>query len=372
MKIAIVTITNGANYGNRLQNYALQTVLQNMGHEVETLRMLTSKEFFCMTSVKYKCKTVLKTILKKSSHKIYNQRKIRFNSFNDKNIVFSPYSVKCSAAPKVLNEQYDLFVCGSDQVWNPRIPLIKEALGAYLCDFAQDSKRTAYAASFATGDVPPEFEEKFKSELPGFKCISLREESGKALVKKLCGIDAPVVLDPTMLLNAEQWRKIEKKPDYIKNEKFIVTYFLAGRKGALGDYIEKIRNEFNADLIINLDFEFLDDKKIENPEHFNTDPSEFLWLIDHAECMLTDSFHGSVFSILFHTPFCVFERQEVEKGNNMSSRITTLLGKFGLEECKDSLSSPKKIPQFSGSDKVEDVLSKERKTSLAYLENAVK
>lgn len=367
MKIAIITITNGANYGNRLQNYALQNTLVELGHEVQTIQMKTSKEFFCKNAVIFHLKRFVKRIVRGESNKNYHFRKIKFDAFNERYVCLSRYALKCSKAPTKIESDYDLFVFGSDQIWNPRIPLIKESIEGYLGEFVTSKKKVAYAASIATDDIPETYIPLFAKALPKFEQITVREESGYTIMSNMFGIDAPVVLDPTMLLDADVWRRIENKPSYMGKERFIVTYFLSGRNETISDYIQRVASLYGVDRVINLDFEFLNDKQIENSDYFATDPCEFLWLIDNAECVLTDSYHGSVFSVLFHKPFTVFERHAVDKDNNMVSRLYTLLNRFELEEQIDSVGSPSKRPYFPEGEAVDKIIATERNASIEIL-----
>ncbi len=370
MRIAIITITNGANYGNRLQNYALQTVLTQLGHTIETIPIQNATDGSTLGRLKHKIKDEIKIILRKGSRKQYRYRKRRFDRFNETYVVFSSMKICCETIPDALPEYYDCFVCGSDQIWNTRYGFIQASLSAYLAAFAPREKKIAYAASFGTADIPSEYVSKFQSLLPEFHAISVREDSGRAIVQSLCQIDVPVVLDPTMLLSVDAWRKIEREPTYPCG-KYVVTYILSEKTPALQQYAEHVMRSCGAERIIHLDVEFLDDDKIQDVAHYQTDPSEFLWLIDHAECVLTDSFHSTVFSILFHKPFMVFERQAKEAGNNMSSRIDTLLQTFGLSQFRDDIANPSKLPTAYDAAPVETILEKKRNDSMEFLTAAL-
>lgn len=370
MKIALITITNGANYGNRLQNYAMQSVLQRMGHSVETIPMKNSMEIVTIRNAKRKIKISIKKILGMDSQKQYKKRKKRFSKFNSDFITFSSSVVKCENVPEKLKEQYDFFVCGSDQIWNSRIRIIREGLTAYLAAFAPKEKKIAYAASFGTADIMEEYVSVFRRFLPEFRAISVREDSGQALIRQICQMDVPVVLDPTMLLCADEWRKLEHQPQYPCG-KYIVTYILSKDIPDFQRYIDNVMKQYDAEQVIHLSIEFLDDDDIKIPEYYQTDPNEFLWLIDHAQCVLTDSFHSTVFSILFHKPFVVFERHAIETGNDMGSRIDTLLQTFGLDHFRDDISNPSKMPEAYATAPVENVLQEKRNESLRFLRAAI-
>ena len=118
---------------------------------------------------------------------------------------------------------------------------------------------------------------------------------------------------------------------------------------------------------INLDIEFKSDSQIENKDYFITSPDEFIWLIHNAKCILTDSFHATVFSILFHKPFYVFGRKTKEKNNNMETRIDTLLSCFGLQNCMGDIENPNCLPFQLDGEKIDWILEERKKTSLDFL-----
>ena len=155
--------------------------------------------------------------------------------------------------------------------------------------------------------------------LNDFKALSVREESGAKIIKELTGREATVLVDPTMLLTQSEWRKIEKKPKGAADDGFILTYFLSPKCKDAEKKLSEIRQGRPV-------YELL------NPNDSVAGiagPSEFLWLFDHADLILTDSFHACVFSFLFNKPFVVYDRNWNE--GNMNSRLETLLRKFSLE-----------------------------------------
>lgn len=371
MKIAIITITDGQNYGNRLQNYAMQQILKRTGADVYTLQRRTSRDIKGMDRIRANIKHSIKMLLGKSSDKWRRVRKKRFQEFNDKYICFSNEILEKNQAPDGLKEKYDYFICGSDQVWNAHFDIIQEDLKNYLAFFADSGQKLAYAASFGTNDIAAGYEQTFSKYLTDFKAIGVRENSGVNLVREICSRqDAEVVLDPTMMLEEQEWKKISRKPKHIQNEKFIVTYFLGGRDGNVGTYIKSVEEKYQC-CSHNLDIEFKMDREISNPDDYIVTPDEFIWMIEHAECVLTDSFHATIFAILFHKPFCVFERNSSEINNNMGSRMETLLEKFDLLEYSGNLENMNIYPGEYDKKKVENVLHVERDKSMNFLKRGL-
>ncbi len=327
-KIAISTIIS-QNYGNRLQNYALQIVLQELGYEVTTLRRNAAD-----VSVVYKVKNYLHYIWKTNNTTQF----FRFN----KHINWSRGVYTTNL--KELDSQYDFFITGSDQVWNPYYSFAGTDLD--FLTFTETEKRIAYAASFGVAQLPEEKVYDFSSKLIGFEKISVREDAGADIIKNLSGKVAEVVLDPTMLLNAEQWRNIEKQPSNMPDGRYTLVYSVESMSEELRCAVENAKKE---SLVIDV-------RKIDGKE-FAVGPAEFIYLIDHAEKMITDSFHGTVFSILFHVPFVIYNRN----GINMNSRLETLLNTF---ELNNSITAER----FCSADKI---LEKKREKSIQFLKNAL-
>lgn len=319
-KVAIVTIYDNNNYGNRLQNYATQEVMRKLNFDATTLKnsYLLNKD---CTNAKHIVQ-VIKFCVRYIQGYVKNfTRRVRFNEFN-KNIKLSKkYVTKYNIAK--LNEKFDYFVCGSDQVWNPEFRRMTEF---DLLEFADNKKKVSFSASFGSSVLDDEYLNKAEKELKKFKAISVREEAGKTIAKELTKReDIEVLVDPTMLLKKDEWKKLEKKPEKLeKGKKYILNYFLGEISKEKKDIIENFAKEKEYEII-----NILDTKS----PFYKTGPSEFLYLIHNAEIVFTDSFHACVFSILYNKPFYVIER--VEKGmKNMNSRIDTLLNKMGLQNRK--------------------------------------
>ena len=310
-KVAIVTIVHGANYGNRLQNYALQTTIEKIGFEC-----LTFKRNVYMNLLS-SLKNQLYIPLKRSSG--MKKRYKMFDDFNNKYINFTDYILyNRKTVNKSEIDKYYAFVCGSDQIWNPN--------WSTNCDkdfltFAPVGKRISYAASFGVEKIKPDKEQEYKKYLSEIDYLSVRENTGAKLISQLTGRNATVVLDPTLLLDKDEWIMLEEKPHGFKESQYVLCYFLAGcsddRKKQIQEYSEK-----NGLTVIEIDTK-------ENDSSFSYSPNNFLYLINHAQHVFTDSFHCTVFSIIFHKQFDVFQRKIGV--SNMSDRIITLLQTCGIE-----------------------------------------
>lgn len=317
-KASIITIYDPKpNFGNRLQNYAVQFVLENLGLDVITIAVENCR----ITTFE-----LLKYILQKISgcnfpgNKEYWKaefpKKIKFNSFNKKYI-------KTKYVKKIEDiGNSDYYVIGSDQVWNPEwykfCPIKSDV---FLLTFAKPNQKVCFSPSFGIDCINQEWKEWFTKQLSTFPQIAVREQEGANIVKRLTGKDAIVTIDPTLVLCQNDWNKISKCPSKINcDENYILTYFLGG----ISDKIENDLKRYKSDTGYTI-YNVLDKR---NPELYIINPSEFIYLISHAKLILTDSFHACVFAFIFNKPFLVYKRQGEE---DMMSRLNTLLSKFSLE-----------------------------------------
>lgn len=345
-KIGIITLTNGENYGNQLQNYAVQEVLKKIGFFPETIvnstfngfnvkRSFLSKFslFYIYSFIIYKIR--LKFLIKNDRDKTiksifwkyrYNkniketltQRRNKFDSFFNSHITTSLTKISINHIPNNL-KIYDFFVCGSDQVWNPNY--INTSMIDFLC-FAPEHKRIAYSPSFGVSTIPKCKKNDYKKWISQIPNLSVREKQGAKIIKALNGRDATVLVDPTLMLSKDEWLSISKKPSLNIKRPFILTYFLGNETTTYQKTITNFANSYSFK-IINLN----DSRELTS---YTIDPAEFIYLINKAALVCTDSFHGIIFSIIMNSNFIVFDR--VERGASLGSRIENLLTLFGLED----------------------------------------
>lgn len=353
-KIGIITIYDKNNYGNRLQNYAVQEALLKTGYNVETIK---NDKYLnkCVDNKLYKYQKVLIFQFKKLKRILLrNRRKKSFYDF-DKNIKFSKKYYN-NINQKILMK-YNYFVIGSDQVWNPTFGRLSEF---DLACFNQTSKKISFSASFGLSELPEQYKGKTAKALKSFKSISVREEAGKKIVEELTGRkDVQVLVDPTMLLTAEEWDKVSKKPKQLKTDKYILNYFLGELSETRKKEIDRIAKENNCKVINILD---------KNSPFYQTGPSEFLYLEKNAFLICTDSFHSSVFAILYNRPFIVFDREDSLA--SMNSRIETLINKFKLKNRKFTGKITEENLKHDYTEAYE-ILEKERKKSDDFLRKAL-
>ncbi len=315
-KVSIITIYDENNFGNRLQNYAVQEKIKKLGITVISVKYQRNYE----TKLKYKIKKYIKTIIRIFTQSKRNKKLKLFKSFN-KNIIITNKMYNPKTIKKFDNKYYcDFFIVGSDQVWNPSFGRLTEI---ELLNFTSRNK-VAFSASFGISSLPNELKNRVKNSLNEFKLISVREDAGKKIINDLqINKDVEVLVDPTMLLNADEWDKVSRKPKQISKlsgKKYILNYFLGNLSEERKKEIQRIATENDCEIINILD---------KNDPFFVSGPSEFLWLEKNAFLICTDSFHSSVFAILYNRPFIVFNRED--KTKSMNSRIETLISKFNLK-----------------------------------------
>lgn len=317
-KIGIVTIQDDDNYGNRLQNFACfkmfshyEVICENICIRVETNKVkLYLKKILSKRLIR-----VIKAIIKKENIRVQYSRLDLFEEFTEKMtrkqflIDFMDESYK----DKYFSNYKYCFV-GSDQVWNPDFA----GQDYYFLNFVEPHKRIAFAASIGYTELPDDVLKRYTEHWKQMRYISVREESAADIIEQATGKRPDVFLDPTLLLTREEWDEVAKQPKCDIPPKYILCLFLGKMPEYIKDAYEKA---YDMELVI------LNDKAF--PDYYVQGPSEFVWLVQNAELILTDSFHCSVFSIIYHKQFWVFERDDIEL-KNMFTRMETLLKRFDM------------------------------------------
>lgn len=332
MRIGILTLPLHTNYGGILQAYALQTVLERMGHEVHViekkrrpLSISIQKMPFCYG------KRIVKNIIGRKCPIFYEQKYNReqpiIRQNTDKFIKKYIHIAEYDDFSDIKESEYDAIVVGSDQVWRPKYFGLNQIENAYL-KFAEgwNIKRIAYSASFGTDEweYTPKQTEECGKLLRMFDVVSVREDSAVNLCKKHFGVEAQHVLDPTMLLDREDYIKLFTEANTPKSKGNLLCYILdeTEEKKAL---IKRVADEKE---LIPFNVKSQSDD-INSPVSDRIQPPLEQWLrgFYDAEFVVTDSFHACVFSILFNKPFLVYGN-----ASRGMSRFISLLNMFGLED----------------------------------------
>lgn len=356
MKIGILTQHFLLNYGGIIQNFALQQVLLKLGHDP-----LTFEHDTCYSRTRWFLRSA-KHVLKNHSLKglpVYPTYQGRIGNKNFiKFVLKNIRSVTVNDFTPDLTQKYglDAYVVGSDQVWRPAFNL-GPRLGNMFLDFAGDDvKKISYAASFGCKEWEyTEEQERMCGKLAKrFDAISVREASGVDLCKEHFGVDATLVLDPTLLLNKEDYGKVCH--DVPKKEKHIFVYSLVVSEGVLA-VAEKVAEAMGLSIIVKQA-----GRKVKKEDTIEDWFAEFR----DADYVVTDSFHGMVFSTIFNKPFSI-----VMNPSGGNDRYLSLLSQLGLME---RIVSDELQPVFSAIDwsDVNHRLTELRKASFEFLKTNLK
>lgn len=320
MKIAIVTWFASPNYGTFLQAYALQEFLRKNGFETDLIDFKPIPSIFAKVRfIIFSIFPFLKYICKYSHMK---------NIFTDdvKRILKTSCTYTLTNSHKI-EANYDIFISGSDQIWSPE----NKYLNFFLLDFIKSKKCISYASSLGGNNITGNYVKLFIRELQKFSAISVREELTKKSLE--CIIDKKVnyCVDPVFLLNSNEWSNffISKK---VKQQKTIVLYLL-GFQNFYNDVICKIHEYYSDYKMYQIclgNEKAIDSKYIEKLHFINS--LDFLSLINSSELVLTDSYHATVFSVLFHTNFLHLLRFEKNDPTNQNLRVIELLQEVSLNQ----------------------------------------
>lgn len=316
MKIGIITKI-GKNYGALLQAYALRKALELRGHSacIIGFELPITKKSYDLFQYKWGPRgTVenLKALLHASDINIATKR---FLDFREKHLLLYGKYGSCDELAAIVPD-FDLFITGSDQVWNPGISFNP----AYYCAFCDDSTpKASYAASIGLPSIPSALEEEFIRRLSTMDYISVREYEARELLHSY-GFDAQVACDPTLLLGREEWNAIKAEPS-IPCEDYILAYFVARTPNAK-DIVSEARRTFGLPVVNLMTSE--DTSDIGDIQIRDAGPREFVSLFSNATFVVTSSFHGTAFSIINRTPFVS------SIYSNTGSRVKTLLSSTGL------------------------------------------
>ena len=320
-KVGIITFHAADNYGAVLQAYALQTTLSVQGHNAEIIDFKPDGVIKANKPLFVQDKNLVKRLLKQAlilpNYTKLNRRNRKFEEFRNK---YFKLSTRFKTATEIKNAavDYDVCITGSDQVFNPLI----HNSDIYYLDFCPKATKAAYAPSFGIKDFSF-VGEKTKTLINNFAHLSCRESDGAEFLSSETGKSVPTVTDPVFLLSPQEWTQITTKP---KNEKYIFVYDLNGGKKLI-EIANKIKQETGLPIICITARKFSNTKYAVDELHIDAGPQEFVSYINHASYVVTDSFHGLAFSVLFRKKVISYVALK-----HAASRIQSLLGQLGLTD----------------------------------------
>lgn len=343
-RTAIVSCYFQHNYGSMLQAYATQMALDKLGYTNETIDISGFNGEIKKAKIKYFAKAsftsdillskmgmVKNVLIKKFAKNEYTLlskvRNQKFDDFSKKNFRLSQrYSSKEELGAKCA-ENYSAVLVGSDQLWLPG----NIAADYYTLNFVPENVNTvAYSTSFGQSNLPKDSTKRAAIFLKRIRHISVREESGRKLVKKIAQRNVPVVCDPTLLFTGEEWMGIQKKEALIK-EPYIFCYFL-GNNPPHREFAKRLKKATGCKIValIHLDEYVKSDEGYADETPYDIDPADFLNLVRNATYVCTDSFHCSIFSILYNKIFFTFRRYTRNTKQSTNSRLDTLFRVTGI------------------------------------------
>lgn len=342
-KIGLICNTYIHNYGSVLQSYALYSFLQKHQFDVEvvnykdhgTLRtkvfifiMLKLKKILSVRTINKKVKEFLSKRSSYDYRKTIEKRSLYFDQFIRENIKFSD---KCNTVIEVANmsKQYQTILLGSDQLWGPQ-DLIRDY---HTLGWANQNQYTVtYATSFGVSQIPSFLQKKVTQFIKDINVLSIREKSGADIIEKLCNRKVPVVVDPTLMCDEKEWESLIPQKRII-NDEYVFCYFL-GENSHHREWAKKISTELNLKLVGLRHLEYCETNGSCFADETPTEvgPIELLNLIKNANYVVSDSFHVSIFSILFRKQFLVFDRYNVKNVDSRNARITNLLSNLCLSD----------------------------------------
>lgn len=383
-KVGIVSCYFKHNYGSMLQAYATQQVLDNIGIENETINIDENVDFangkkkYYMTQItnftfiKSKLGMIKLKFDKKLKKDLGNNISVRdkkYKEFEQKFRLTAPYKTYAELTKKC--KDYSSVLVGSDQLWLP----VNVVADYYTLNWVPDDvNKISLATSFGVSTVPDKYKDSYKKFLNRIDNLSVRESAGVKLVSELSDKEATLVCDPTLLLTKQEWMEIQQEERIIK-DKYILCYFL-GNNIEHRKFAERLKEKTGYKIVsLNHADEYVKYSDIfadETP--YDIGPAEWINLIRNAEYVCTDSFHGTVFSLINNTKFFTFERYSNKNSKvSTNSRIYSLLEIVNLKE--RILSGTENVDDVLkyniDFDKVNTKLADFRNESKAFLEKAL-
>lgn len=322
MKIRTITCHHVYNHGAYLQAYALIEYLRSLGHDAKIIdyrpSYLTGHFNLISTPENYKKRwlSIPYNIAKLPVRLMALPRKWTFDKFSAKYLTVDTPTYRSVEDLRSNPPQADVYIAGSDQIWNTEFKNGRDA--AFYLDFGKpELRRLSYAASFATDKVVSEYVDFVSRELRNFDAISVREESGVAIVEGY-GLKAAHVVDPVFLLDVESWSNLASNDGMGDN--YILVYDFMGDV-AIRTVVQTLAKAYGAKIYSIGPYKM----KYTDKDYINYDPTTFVSLIKHARCVVSNSFHASAFSLIFQKNFFV-----VNRADGLNIRMQNLLSHYGI------------------------------------------
>ncbi|WP_298033331.1 polysaccharide pyruvyl transferase family protein [uncultured Dysosmobacter sp.] len=371
MKTGLVTFYHIHHYGALLQAAATERAVESLGHECEIIDYFVNQD-----NSLFRRPTGLGSAAADAHTALHypalQARYQRFEKFSQDHLRISPRRYESLEELRTTNPPYDAILAGSDQIWNPLIFPDGRFDPVFFGAFSE-KRKIAYAPSFGTPVIPEGMEEELRKYLSQFSHLSVREKQGQKITAEITGREAPVVLDPTLLLTADQWRAAIHTPGGYLNVKkytpggYILCYCIS-KPGALAPYIRTFAERSGMPIV-----QLCGVRQKVHPKArcvLDAGPAEFLELFANAAFVFTNSFHGTVFSVQFHVPFFTAVSPR-ELADPETSRTFSILSRLGLTDRIIGGGSTAGLEDQIDWQAVDGRLAAERAGSLDYLRAAL-
>lgn len=345
MKVALAINYDYHDYGGMLQAFATQQFLKKQGIDSEAVNFDNLKgdiskrkwKYFLsnildVSIVKEKSKLIEKKIRQKVNYTLkanMAERDAAFDEFCKTHFKVSRAFLSWTDMTNASEKEYDAVVVGSDQLWLPS----NVKADYYTLNWVPKSvKKIAYATSFGIGCIPTKYDDIYTEYLSRINYLSARETSGQEIIKKHTGKDVPLVNDPALLLDANDWNEVISEEPLVK-EKYVFCYFM-GNNPKQREYVTALAKEKDLKIValLHLDQYIASDEDYADYAPWNVSPADFVNLVKNAEYVCTDSFHGTVFSTIYSRNFFTFMRFKKNASLSTNTRITSLLARLGLTD----------------------------------------
>lgn len=369
-KVGVITMHRVINYGSFLQSYATQQVINNLGYDCELIDYVFPNKWHYQNGlIKHRTfKSFINDFMPNIGLTNTQKKKKDFNRVINKYYKLSKNKYK---HPQELIDNppiYDIYVTGSDQTWN-----IKHTKGdnSFLLAFAPDkAKKISFSASFARSNMDEKYKKTFKYYLERYNAISIRDRKGNYIINELLGKEAEITLDPTLLLNKDEWSEFGanqknafKEQDYIMF--YLITHSFESRP-YIYNLLKQLQNKTGLKVFsfthipkgLDINYSFCGDASVE----------EFIQLFESASYVVTSSFHGTAFSVNFERPLY----SVVDGLNSDDDRQSSFLKNVGLDNCIVPIGQEfEKINPKYNRQEISNNLEQLRNTSIDYLKTSL-
>ena len=368
-KIGIITMHRVINAGSALQAYALYHAVCKLGHECEIIDYQYPNEYHKQENQNNRTTSFFTRQWQRIKYFILYRSRVQQKRFID----FMAQAWKSSNyfpnRESLINNppEYDICITGSDQVWNPRC---MKGDSIFFCDFSPNTPHIAYASSFTQGDIPHDLQSHYAKHLSSYQVIGVRENSGVKLIEKLVAKKAEIVCDPTLLLTASDYAPFIAKAHTYTRKRYLLAYILDyafNPYPTIQEVIKRISQEQELEVIY-LMANSVNNYKI-GQAITSAGPNEFLKLFSEASYIVTSSFHGVAFSLLFEKDFYTIVPNE----ENEDGRIQSLLQRVGAQEraIKQGVNISKISTRKLNYNIIRTRLEEYREHSLHFLQSAI-